>query len=97
MFIFVVYSLGFWYGGGLIVKKEMKPGDVLTVFFAIMMGKIFSKNNYFFFSFLRFHFLIFLGAMSIGQVANLLPDIAKATAAAGSLFWVIDRVPEITV
>jgi len=37
-FMFAVYSLGFWFGGQLIAAGEMEPGDVLTVFFSIMIG-----------------------------------------------------------
>jgi ATP-binding cassette subfamily B (MDR/TAP) protein 1 len=37
-FMFAVYSLGFWYGGRLITNGEMLPGDILTVFFSIMVG-----------------------------------------------------------
>jgi len=36
--MFAVYALGFWYGGKLIDDGEMLPGDVLTVFFSIMIG-----------------------------------------------------------
>jgi len=37
-FMFAVYALGFWYGGQLIKDNEMQIGDVLTVFFSIMIG-----------------------------------------------------------
>jgi ABC-type multidrug transport system fused ATPase/permease subunit len=38
LFMFCVYALGFWYGGQLIIAGEMLPGDMLTVFFAIVIG-----------------------------------------------------------
>lgn len=38
LFMFSVYALGFWYGGKLVTDREMKAGDVLTVFFAIVMS-----------------------------------------------------------
>lgn len=36
--IFGVYSLGFWYGGKLVVDGEMEAGDVLAVFFSVMIA-----------------------------------------------------------
>jgi len=70
--MFGIYALGFWYGGTLIRSGEMEPGNVLTVFFSIVIG-----------------------AMGIGQAAQVLPDIIKAKAAASLIFSVIDREPII--
>lgn len=39
-FIFAVYALGFWYGGKLVVEGEMKAGDVLAVFFAVLVASM---------------------------------------------------------
>lgn len=39
-FIFAVYALGFWYGGKLVIEGEMIPGDVLAVFFAILIASM---------------------------------------------------------
>lgn len=36
--IFAIYSLGFWYAGILVARGEMKAGDALAVFFAVVMG-----------------------------------------------------------
>jgi hypothetical protein len=36
--IFAAYALGFWYGGRLVADGEAKGGDVLNVFFAIIIG-----------------------------------------------------------
>lgn len=36
--IFATYSVGFWYGGNLVADGDMKVGDLLVVFFAIVMG-----------------------------------------------------------
>ncbi len=38
LFVFGVMALGFWYGGQLIIKGENAPGDVIGVFFAILLG-----------------------------------------------------------
>ncbi|KAH3745928.1 multidrug resistance protein 1 [Pelomyxa schiedti] len=40
-FLFIMlstYALGFWYGSTLVNKGITTPGDVMTVFFAVMMG-----------------------------------------------------------
>jgi ABC-type multidrug transport system fused ATPase/permease subunit len=37
-FIFAVYSMTFWYGGKLVIEKEMEFGYLLTVFFNIVYG-----------------------------------------------------------
>eukprot|EP01130_Rhizamoeba_saxonica_P018964 TRINITY_DN9689_c0_g1_i1.p1 TRINITY_DN9689_c0_g1~~TRINITY_DN9689_c0_g1_i1.p1 ORF type:complete len:604 (+),score=160.59 TRINITY_DN9689_c0_g1_i1:42-1853(+) len=71
-FMFGIYALGFWYGGKLIADGEMLPGDVLTVFFSIIIG-----------------------AMGVGQGSQLSPDVAKAKGAAGQIFHLINRTPEI--
>eukprot|EP00727_Mastigamoeba_balamuthi_P004750 m51a1_g14273 putative multidrug resistance protein 1 (1370) ;mRNA; r:344850-349837 len=36
--LFSAYGLAFWFGSTLVDKGEMSPGDVLIVFFSIMMG-----------------------------------------------------------
>eukprot|EP01099_Mayorella_cantabrigiensis_P008098 TRINITY_DN7455_c0_g1_i1.p1 TRINITY_DN7455_c0_g1~~TRINITY_DN7455_c0_g1_i1.p1 ORF type:complete len:461 (+),score=75.23 TRINITY_DN7455_c0_g1_i1:79-1461(+) len=36
--IFATYSVGFWYGGTLVANDEMKVGDLLIVFFSVVMG-----------------------------------------------------------
>jgi len=36
--IFGVYSLALWYGSKLIIDNQMTGGDVLTVFFSVLMG-----------------------------------------------------------
>ena len=36
--IFLVYSLGFWYGNKLVTDEGMDAGQVLNVFFAIVIG-----------------------------------------------------------
>eukprot|EP00179_Madagascaria_erythrocladioides_P007017 CAMPEP_0198307156 /NCGR_PEP_ID=MMETSP1450-20131203/69_1 /TAXON_ID=753684 ORGANISM="Madagascaria erythrocladiodes, Strain CCMP3234" /NCGR_SAMPLE_ID=MMETSP1450 /ASSEMBLY_ACC=CAM_ASM_001115 /LENGTH=1259 /DNA_ID=CAMNT_0044009719 /DNA_START=76 /DNA_END=3852 /DNA_ORIENTATION=- len=36
--IFCTYALGFWYGNRLVRNGEMGPGDVLTVFFSVVLG-----------------------------------------------------------
>ncbi|KAL6069058.1 ABC transporter B family member 15 [Balamuthia mandrillaris] len=38
--IFATYALGFWYGGNLVADDEMDPGDLLTVFFSIVIGSM---------------------------------------------------------
>jgi ATP-binding cassette subfamily B (MDR/TAP) protein 1 len=38
LFVFAVMALGFWYGGQLIISGENAPGDVIGVFFAILLG-----------------------------------------------------------
>jgi len=37
-FMFAVYAITFWYGGRLVLEKEMQFGDLLTVFFNIVYG-----------------------------------------------------------
>eukprot|EP00211_Chloroparvula_japonica_P017969 CAMPEP_0119152368 /NCGR_PEP_ID=MMETSP1310-20130426/47704_1 /TAXON_ID=464262 /ORGANISM="Genus nov. species nov., Strain RCC2339" /LENGTH=51 /DNA_ID=CAMNT_0007144723 /DNA_START=51 /DNA_END=202 /DNA_ORIENTATION=+ len=36
--LFSIYALGYWYGGQLVLDGEMEVGDMLTVFFAIIIG-----------------------------------------------------------
>ena len=36
--IFAAYALGFWYGGRLVASSEANGGEVLNVFFAIIIG-----------------------------------------------------------
>ena len=36
--IFGVYALGLWYGGQLVADGSLLAGDVLTVFFAVVIG-----------------------------------------------------------
>eukprot|EP01120_Amphizonella_sp_Union-15-10_P000556 TRINITY_DN10581_c0_g1_i1.p1 TRINITY_DN10581_c0_g1~~TRINITY_DN10581_c0_g1_i1.p1 ORF type:complete len:620 (+),score=126.41 TRINITY_DN10581_c0_g1_i1:67-1860(+) len=38
LFMFCIYALGFWYGVELVSKREMGPGSLLTVFYAIVLG-----------------------------------------------------------
>ena len=38
MLIFFVYALAFWYGGTLVANGEMQVGDLLIVFFSIIIG-----------------------------------------------------------
>eukprot|EP01090_Pellita_catalonica_P020643 TRINITY_DN747_c0_g1_i2.p1 TRINITY_DN747_c0_g1~~TRINITY_DN747_c0_g1_i2.p1 ORF type:complete len:624 (-),score=107.60 TRINITY_DN747_c0_g1_i2:30-1901(-) len=38
MMIFCVYALGFWYGATLVDDGEMELGDLLIVFFSVMIG-----------------------------------------------------------
>ncbi|KAJ3409717.1 ATP-binding cassette, sub-B (MDR TAP), member 4 [Chytridiales sp. JEL 0842] len=44
MVIFSTYALGFWFGGTLINRGQMNPGEVINVFFAIIIGA-FSLGN----------------------------------------------------
>jgi len=37
-FIFSSYSLGFWFGNKMVQEGRMSPGDVLTVFFSVVIG-----------------------------------------------------------
>lgn len=36
-FIFGCYAIGMWYGGMLVANGEMDPGDLLTVFFTVVI------------------------------------------------------------
>ncbi|KAJ3281509.1 (ABC) transporter, partial [Blyttiomyces sp. JEL0837] len=38
MVIFATYALGFWYGGQLVSDQVLQGGDVLNVFFAVILG-----------------------------------------------------------
>eukprot|EP01122_Echinamoeba_exundans_P012456 TRINITY_DN5205_c0_g1_i1.p2 TRINITY_DN5205_c0_g1~~TRINITY_DN5205_c0_g1_i1.p2 ORF type:complete len:268 (-),score=65.18 TRINITY_DN5205_c0_g1_i1:1276-2079(-) len=38
LFIFCIFSLGFWYGGQLVIAGEMNGGSVLTVFISVIMA-----------------------------------------------------------
>lgn len=38
LIIFSTYSLAFFYGGILLDSKEISPGDILTVFFSVVIG-----------------------------------------------------------
>jgi ATP-binding cassette, subfamily B (MDR/TAP), member 1 len=38
LFIFCIFSLGFWYGGQLVLAGEMTGGAVLTVFISVIMS-----------------------------------------------------------
>ncbi|ORZ35602.1 multidrug resistance protein 1 [Catenaria anguillulae PL171] len=42
--LYLVFGLGFWYGGILVLDKELKGGDVLKVLFSIIVG-VFSIIN----------------------------------------------------
>lgn len=45
MIIFCSYALAFWYGGKLIRENEMDIGNVLTVFFAVVIGAFALGNS----------------------------------------------------
>ncbi len=90
MFRFNCYiALAFWYGSKLVVRSEMNGADVLVVFMAMLLGA-------------AALIMIPQNAMAVAQVnyftynrnKNLLS--IKATSAAGRVFAVIDRVPEIS-
>lgn len=36
--IFATYAIGFWYGGSLVIDDQIKVGDLLVVFFSIVMS-----------------------------------------------------------
>mmetsp|Transcript_13485 Transcript_13485/g.40687 ORF Transcript_13485/g.40687 Transcript_13485/m.40687 type:complete len:709 (+) Transcript_13485:141-2267(+) len=72
LFMFGTYALGFWYGSELIIDGEMVPGDVLTVFFAVIIG-----------------------AMGLGQAGGLASDFAKAGAAAGAIYNLMEEEVQI--
>jgi hypothetical protein len=38
-------SLGFWYGGQLILSGESAPGNILTVFFSVVIGTVISNTR----------------------------------------------------
>jgi hypothetical protein len=38
--------LGFWYGGQLVMSGESTPGDILVVFFSIIMGSDFHMAGF---------------------------------------------------
>lgn len=38
LIMFSSYALGFWYGSTLVAKGEMNAGDVMTVFFSVIIG-----------------------------------------------------------
>lgn len=38
MIIYSTYSLAFYYGGTLLIDKEITPGNIVTVFFSIVIG-----------------------------------------------------------
>eukprot|EP00731_Ephydatia_muelleri_P030841 Em0022g355a len=44
LILYCMYALGFWYGAVLITQCELAAGDVVTVFFSIMIGS-FSLGN----------------------------------------------------
>ena len=38
MFLYLAYSLAFWYGGVMLDRNEITPGVVVNVFFAVLIG-----------------------------------------------------------
>eukprot|EP00921_Rhytidocystis_pertsovi_P018952 GHVQ01030034.1.p1 GENE.GHVQ01030034.1~~GHVQ01030034.1.p1 ORF type:complete len:1199 (-),score=141.27 GHVQ01030034.1:426-4022(-) len=74
--MFLMYALGFWYGGALIadsiegtqVGDPTDPDDVLVVFFGILIG-----------------------AFGLGQMAPSVTEFVKALQAASDFYEVIDR------
>ncbi|KAK9687675.1 hypothetical protein K7432_014694 [Basidiobolus ranarum] len=38
LIIYAAYSLAFWFGGKLLLKNELEAGQVINVFFAVMIG-----------------------------------------------------------
>ncbi|CAG8709577.1 14679_t:CDS:2, partial [Racocetra persica] len=37
-FVYCTYALGFWYGSTLLISHEVSPGQVVNVFFAVIIG-----------------------------------------------------------
>ncbi|CAG8542549.1 14607_t:CDS:2, partial [Cetraspora pellucida] len=37
-FVYCTYALGFWYGSNLLLSHEVTPGQVVNVFFAVIIG-----------------------------------------------------------
>ncbi len=95
--LFATYALAFWYGGKLIRDGTMDFGQVLKVFFAIVMSAVCCV------------FVVLLcisppdsdrwmcpaRQMGVGQTAQLAPDAAKAQIAANAVFELMDAVPPI--
>jgi len=43
-FTYSTYALSFWYGSTLILKAELTPGDVINIFFAVLVGSFALTN-----------------------------------------------------
>ncbi|KAK6746818.1 hypothetical protein RB195_000213 [Necator americanus] len=72
LIMFSSYCLAFWVGTDFVFKGEMLGGNVMTVFFSVMMG-----------------------SMALGQAGPQFAVLGTALGAAGSLYQIIDREPEI--
>ncbi|XP_039775401.1 ABC transporter B family member 19-like [Panicum virgatum] len=91
MIYLVTYSqwaLALWYGSELVAKGEIKGGDAIACFFGVMVG----GRNVSFADALESGNVVRRGlALSLSYYAQF----AQGTVAAGRVFEIIDRVPEI--
>ena len=100
--MFGSYGLAFQYGNVLILNGEKTAGDVLAVFFAIMIGgkfytliyKIIFINIILIYTYSLIHSFIIL-AFSIGNAAPYMPAVGASLGAAAKIYKIIDRVPKI--
>ncbi|CAI4228037.1 unnamed protein product [Auanema sp. JU1783] len=72
LIMFSSYCLAFWVGTNFVYNGSMDAGNVMTVFFSVM-----------------------LGSMALGQAGPQFAVLGTALGAAGALYEVIDRIPEI--
>ncbi|EGG19851.1 ABC transporter B family protein [Cavenderia fasciculata] len=99
--MFLVWALGYWYGGKLVNDGEWKakqstldeycqPGNI----FGDRCEEVWDTIEGFG-QMQRVFFAIVLSAMGIGNASAFAPDMAKATTATNAIFALIDRVSKI--
>ncbi|CAL5035263.1 unnamed protein product [Urochloa decumbens] len=81
------WALALWYGSQLVAKGEIKGGDAIACFFGVMVGGRHVKQL----TFLHSCTTLIGLALSLSYYAQF----AQGTVAAGRVFEIIDRVPEI--
>lgn len=102
--MFLDYSLCFWYGSKLIddhthnstMGRVYTSGDILVIFFAIMIGKnVFSRNITVLIG--SFVGSLIIGGFSLGQLGPCLKNFAIGQQAGRKVFDILERKPLITL
>jgi ATP-binding cassette subfamily B (MDR/TAP) protein 1 len=97
--MFAVNTLAFWYGGRLVDQREWKVSQKyiieqctkpsVTLPFAQCENQVYGLEG--FAKMMRVFFAIIMMGMGLGQSSSFAPDAAKASAAASSIYEIIDR------
>ncbi|EFA83580.1 hypothetical protein PPL_02646 [Heterostelium album PN500] len=103
--MFLIWALGYWYGGKLVGEGEWKApsSDIVDICvppnytYGVSRGRcIYIQNSiYGFGQMQRVFFAIVMSAMSMGNASAFAPDMAKAKTATNAIFKLIDKVSKI--